>query len=151
MSGSPATVRLRLATPADAEPIATLFRASRGLLTFLPDLHTAEEDRAYVEGNLLATERVTVAESGGSILGFMAETEGWINHLYIAPDALGQGIGTALLSDAQRRGNTLTLWCFRDNQRARTFYEKHGFVIVETTDGADNEARAPDIRYRWPR
>jgi hypothetical protein len=40
---------------------------------------------------------------------------------------------------------------FAANAPARAFYEKHGFVAVEATDGSRNEAGAPDIRYRWSR
>jgi hypothetical protein len=29
------------------------------------------------------------------------------------------------------------------------FYERHGFVEAERTDGRRNEERAPDIRYVW--
>ena len=34
-------------------------------------------------------------------------------------------------------------------EAARAFYEKQGFVAVEFTDGTGNEARRPDVRYRW--
>ena len=40
------TVRLRLAVSTDAEEIADLFSTSFRLLTFLPPLHTRDEDRA---------------------------------------------------------------------------------------------------------
>ena len=32
------------------------------------------------------------------------------------------------------------LWCFAENAAARAFYEAQGFVVVEETDGAGNEA-----------
>jgi hypothetical protein len=32
---------------------------------------------------------------------------------------------------------------------ARRFYERHGFVAVEHTDGAGNEEREPDVRFLW--
>jgi hypothetical protein len=32
---------------------------------------------------------------------------------------------------------------------ARRFYERHGFVSVERTDGLHNEEREPDISYVW--
>jgi len=35
------------------------------------------------------------------------------------------------------------------NEPARRFYERHGFVAEELTEGAANEERAPDVRYRW--
>ena len=142
---------LRLATSADAEAIAALFRRSRALLAFLPELHTAEEDLDFVRDVLIATQRVTLAEQGGQFLGFMAEEDGWITQLYLDPATRRSGLGTLLVADAKSRSDHLTLWCFAENTPARAFYEKHGFMPVEFTDGSGNEARRPDIRYEWKR
>ena len=30
-------------------------------------------------------------------------------------------------------------------------YEARGFQAIRSTDGADNEERTPDVRYRWER
>ena len=46
------------------------------------------------------------------------------------------------------RPEHLDLWTFQTNIGARRFYERHGFVSVDTTDG-ENEERAPDVHYRW--
>jgi GNAT superfamily N-acetyltransferase len=144
-------VELRAATAADADEVAALFSRSFRLLTFLPELHTVEEDRGYIGGAVIPGQQVTVAVEGGRIVGFVAEHEGWIEHLYVAPEALGRGVGARLLDHAKSRNDSLTLWCFAENARARGFYEKAGFVAVEFTDGTGNEARRPDIRYRWQR
>lgn len=144
-------IALRLATEADAAEIAALFAVSRRLLTFLPDLHTVEEDRVHVRDTVLRDYRVTVAERDGRIVGFMAELVGWIEHFYTDAAQLRTGIGSALMADAQSRNTELQLWCFADNLRGRAFYEKQGFEAVKFTDGAGNEAKAPDILYRWER
>jgi putative acetyltransferase len=144
-------ITLRPATEADAGEIAALFATSRRLLTFLPDLHTVEEDRIYVRDKVLRDFRVTVAERDGAIVGFMAELEGWIEHLYIDAAQLRSGVGSVLIADAQSRNEDLQLWCFANNMRGRAFYERMGFEAVKFTDGARNEARAPDILYRWER
>jgi putative acetyltransferase len=143
-------MRFRPATQEDADALAVLFTASRGLLRFLPVLHTAEEDRGYIAGMVLANMRVTVAEADdGRLLGFIAEEPGWVEHLYLAPQSRRIGIGTALLDIAKTHQPLLDLWCFADNHPARAFYERHGFMAVERTDGENNEAGMPDIRYRW--
>lgn len=144
-------ITLRLATRADADAIAALFATSRRLLTFLPDLHTVEEDQVFVRDRVLVDYRVSVAERQGVILGFIAELDGWVEHLYVEATELGTGIGSALIADAQSRNHGLQLWCFADNLRARSFYEKHGFVAVEFTEGTNNEEKTPDILYRWTR
>ena len=144
-------INLRRATVADADDVAALFAVSRRLLTFLPDLHTVEEDQVFVRDHVLVDYRVTVAERDGRIVGFMAELDGWIEHFYMDASQLRSGIGTVLMADAKSRNQRLELWCFANNLRGRAFYEQQGFVAVEFTDGARNEAKAPDILYRWER
>lgn len=145
-------IALRPAGSDDAAAIAAVFTASRALLQFLPRLHDAGEDRDFMAGHVLPNCRVTVAEDArGEILGFIAETDGWVEHLYLRPDARGQGIGHALLGEAKARQPVLELWCFVRNAAARGFYEREGFVVVEATDGSGNEEREPDLRLRWQR
>ena len=142
---------LRPARPEDAKAIGRLFARSRRLLTFLPELHSVAEDLAFIRDQVMVECLVTVASRDGVIVGFLAETPGWIEQFYIDPQQLRTGIGSLLLDHAKERHLSLELWCFRDNVGGRAFYERHGFVPVEATDGARNEAGAPDIRYRWER
>jgi GNAT superfamily N-acetyltransferase len=144
-------ISVRRATIEDVDDIAALFAVSRRLLTFLPDLHSVAEDRAHIRDKVLVEYRVSVAERDGRIVGFMAELDGWIEHFYMDAARLRSGIGSVLIADAKARNESLELWCFANNIRARSFYEKHGFVAVKFTDGAGNEAKAPDILYRWER
>lgn len=140
---------LRRAVAADAPAIATLFGRSRAVLTFLPELHTADEDLWFVSNVLIGEQQVTLAERDGQLLGFMAEHEGWITQLYLDPEVRRSGVGSALIADAKARNLELTLWCFAENAAAKAFYEAQGFVVVEETDGAGNEARLPDVRFWW--
>jgi putative acetyltransferase len=73
------------------------------------------------------------------LAGIIAFREGWIDQLYILPAWQGHRIGTALLQVAQDRFDRLSLWTFQPNKRARSFYQKHGFVAVSETDGSRNE------------
>ena len=75
--------------------------------------------------------------------GYIGFREGWIQHLFIHPDAQGQGIGPALLAKALEAGAPTQLWTFQQNARARRFYEARGFRAVEFTDGAGNEEKTP--------
>ena len=54
-----------------------------------------------------------------------------------------------LLDIAQKSNPELELWAFEVNQRAIHFYERHGFRVVERTDGRANEAGMPDVRLHW--
>ena len=142
-------IALRRAVAADAPAIAALFRRSRAVLSFLPELHTVGEDLWFVTNVLIGEQQVTLAERDGQLLGFMAEHEGWITQLYLDPEVRRSGVGSALIADAKARNPELTLWCFAQNAAARAFYEARGFTVVEETNGAGNEARLPDVRYWW--
>lgn len=143
--------KVRDATPDDLPAIAALFSKSRRLLTFLPELHTVEEDRGFISGLLSHATLKVAAGPDDKPIAMLVEDGDWIDHLYVDPDAIGSGAGSALLADAQSRHDHLQLWCFVDNTRARKFYEDRGFVAAETTDGSGNEAKMPDIRYVWRR
>lgn len=143
-------MRLRPATPADAPALATILRTCfRVSLPFLPELHTPEEDLAFMSGRLLPGNIVWVAEVEGDVAGYVAFREGWIEHLFVHPDRQGQGIGPALLLKALEDGTPRQLWTFQQNARARRFYEARGFRAVEFTEGEGNEERMPDVRYLW--
>lgn len=142
-------VLYRPATQADAEPIALLFRATRQkCMPYLPTLHTADEDVKFFSRRVLPVDSVWVAVRGGSVVGFCAFGKGWLNHLYVCEGVQRSGIGSRLLEIAMRDSDALTLWVFQQNLPARRFYESHGFRLVKTTDGAQNEERVPDALYR---
>jgi GNAT superfamily N-acetyltransferase len=135
---------LRRATDDDAEGIAKVFSPSLRLLTFLPELHTVAEDRAFIRNKVLRECDVTVAEYRGGIVSFIALHCEEIRLLHTAPEFIGNGFGSLLVKEAQQSGApALELWCFQQNLRARTFYERHGFRAVRFTDGEGNEEKCP--------
>ena len=143
---------LRQATSGDAEAIAELYCASFRLLTFLPMLHTIEGYRRFVAGVMLKECAVTVVEDDTGIISFLALQGEEVRQLYTRPDRIGRGAGTQLIEAAKSSGvAALELWCFQANTRARRFYEARGFRAIRFTDGALNEERTPDVRYRWAR
>ena len=141
---------IRPAIDADAGPIATLYLAAFRATYPFPLAHTDDEVRAWVRGTLLPSTETWVAELAGEVVGFMSLGVDSVDQLYVAPGWTGRGIGSRLLALArERRPDGLQLWTFQANAGARRFYERHGFVAVETTDGAGNEERQPDVRYAW--
>jgi GNAT superfamily N-acetyltransferase len=137
---------IRRATPDDADAIAELYERSFGTLAFLPTLHTLEEHRAHF-ARIVAEQEVWVWEEGG-ILGFAALDDSMLSYLYVEPDEIGHGIGSALYAHALgRRPDGFTFWVFQENERARRFYERHGARAVRFTDGKDNEEKTPDVLY----
>lgn len=144
-------ILLRPATPDDAAAIAHAFTPARRAMPGVPDIHTAEDDLAFITRSMLPDNTVTVAELGGTIAGVAAYADGWLTHLYVHPDHHRRGIGAALLAHVMAhcpRG--LSLWVFQSNAPARAFYESHGFRCVGLTDGQSNEEKCPDARYSWP-
>jgi GNAT superfamily N-acetyltransferase len=141
----------RRATMADAEAIAAVFSPSFRLLSFLPMLHTVEEDRGFIADVVLKQCDVMVAESAGRIASFLARDREEIRVLHTHPDFIGLGAGRLLLDGAKISAAVLELWCFQANAGARRFYERHGFRAIRFTDGQDNEEKTPDVRYRWQR
>jgi len=143
---------LRRGTRCDADAIARVYATSFRLLAFLPMLHTIEDYRWFIRNVILKECEVTVAEDESGIVAFLARRgeEVWL--LYTRPDRIGMGAGTQLINAAKATGiGALELWCFQANARARRFYEARGFHSIRFTDGADNEERMPDVRYRWER
>ena len=141
---------IRRAGPEDVDAIAAVFGRSFGSLTFLPQLHTPEEHRAFFS-RVVADDEVWAWEDDGAILGFAAFDDTMLNHIYVDPERTGRGIGSALLEHVKsRRPQGFTLWTFQDNAGARRFYERWGFRAVQFTDGEDNEEKTPDVRYAWP-
>jgi GNAT superfamily N-acetyltransferase len=98
----------------------------------------------------VAQQETWVAEADGAVAGFGALTPAMLEHLYVHPDRQRRGIGTLLLEQAKRRRpEGLRLWLFQQNEGARRFYERHGFRLLELTDGAGNMERVPDALYEW--
>jgi ribosomal protein S18 acetylase RimI-like enzyme len=137
----------------DSEFIRELARifceARKDRLQFQMDLHDEDEDRGFLSGVVLPTNRVWVAEIDGRPAGFIAFVDGWVNHLYIAPKFQRRGLGNRLLNIAKESSSSLQLWVFAVNGPAIQFYENEGFRIVERTDGTANEAKMPDVLMAW--
>ena len=146
---------LRRAIPEDADTLAAILRAAmRGAMPGLPELHTPEKDRWFLREVVLPNEEVWVAEVDERPVGFAAlgsrDGEDYLQHIYVAPEHQGCGLGTQLLDRAkERRPSGFRLWVFQKNDGARRFYERHGLRLVELTDGIGNEEKEPDALYEW--
>ena len=107
---------------------------------------------------------ITVAGPPGSVCGFSVVSAcrdedadhdvGEVRLLYADPTAWDRGVGAALLQHAVDTLRSigfdeLRLWTLRENDRARAFYERHGW----TSDGAEQVTEHPqgsyvEVRYR---
>lgn len=160
-------ISVRRATVSDAAGIAAVHVASwegayRGLV---PDAWFEErtlESRTAMWRRVLGDARASVvfaAEDAGAIVGFAGastpsrdtdadEDTAEIAAFYVDPGHWRAGAGRALmdasLAELTGRGfETVTLWVFEANPRARAFYAACGFA----EDGA-RQGEPPEVRMR---
>ena len=152
----PGDARIRIARHTDAVDCAQVFLRSRAFaLPTVPLVHPDREVRRWMADEVVGRTDMWVAEVAGTLVALMVldpgrDQQGWIEHLYIDPAWMGRGLGDKLVQLAKERfSGGLQLWSFQVNGPACRFYERHGFVAQEQTEGAGNEERAPDVRYRW--
>ncbi|MGL5838386.1 MAG: GNAT family N-acetyltransferase [Sphingorhabdus sp.] len=139
-------------TDKHADAAADLHREAGALIPgYDTSLHSAEEYRTFYSDHVFRNDELWGAFQGETLRGFIALLSGWIDHLYVDPVVHRQGIGSSLVDLAQSKQSELRLYTFQSNVRARAFYERHGFVIEEMTDGERNEEKMPDITYHWVR
>jgi ribosomal protein S18 acetylase RimI-like enzyme len=169
-------VTIRDAVPDDADAIAEVHVASwrwayEGLLpaSALEDLSV--DERAAMWRQAAAdpdpAARVFVAdaadEAGQRLVGFASvgtttdedapSGTGELFAIYLVREIAGTGVGAALMDRAVRALRSAgleraTLWVLETNERARRFYERHGWVF----DGTTSEHRfdcdhRPIVRY----
>lgn len=110
----------------------------------------SEDASRYFREDVVPDREVWLAELDGHAVGVLALDEAWLDHLYVRPGHTQRGVGGALLDLAKAlRPGGFGLWAFASNAPAQTFYEHHGMVEVERTDGSGHQERRPEIRYAW--
>jgi GNAT superfamily N-acetyltransferase len=143
---------MRRAVNIEAEEIAHLYLSARknALGNIPPVFGTDERVLVWLSTRISSGEECWVAEDDLGICAFMLLEPGWLDQLYVRPDRIGQGIGSKLVDKAKDlMPNGLKLWTFQSNLLAHKFYERHGFLAIEQTDGTHNEERSPDVCYEW--
>ena len=147
----------RTATQSDAAMVAQVYLTSRkAFVSFAPVAHSDEAVYQWIRNIVIPSGRVTVVEQDGKVVGMMAlsvnNSVGWIEHLYLLPEVVGQGIGSILLERAKAElGSPIRLYTFQANVNAIRFYERHGFQAIQYGDGSGNEEHCPDVLYEWCR
>ncbi|MDR3428189.1 GNAT family N-acetyltransferase [Silvimonas sp.] len=151
------SVFLRVATPADADELTSMYMRSRNeLADYAPLVHADAAVHEWIAHVLIPTGNVILALDDGHIAAMAAySTAGdvtWLDQLYVCPRYQRHGNGTALLDTVKAKtAGDLQLYTFQQNAAAAAFYERHGFVAIAHGDGSDNEEGCPDILYRWSR
>ncbi|MFI1720201.1 GNAT family N-acetyltransferase [Streptomyces sp. NPDC020489] len=144
------TITLRRAAAPDATAAADVWlRSFAAALPTVVRPRSDDEVRDYFRHVVVPLRETWVAEADG-IVGVMVLDGDLLSQLYLAPDWRGRGVGDRFVELAKERSpRGLHLWTFQVNKPAHRFYERHGFVAVEHTDGNGNEEGEPDVRYVW--
>jgi ribosomal protein S18 acetylase RimI-like enzyme len=141
---------IRPVQPGDEEEVADVFSAGLSGMIYLPEVYTDKQTRLFIRDVMLPNNEVWVAEEDGRVVGFVGFGDGRVRHLWVEPDHQNRGIGTSLLRVAMERcPQGLDLFVYQRNEGARRLYERHGFRLVELTDGKENKEHEPNARYVW--
>ena len=116
------------------------FYAEQGDFTFVPwaennymmTIFKGSEIYVYEENCVLDDGVLGDCVVGNSVLGFCGFTGEHINWFFVHPNSRGQGIGDKLMAHLLtklKRGATLSVW--KSNERAKSLYKKHGFLVYK--------------------
>ncbi len=137
------------AAPADAAACSAILHEWIAENPWFPN-HAPESASEQAMHNRIASGKVFVKKTGTDVVGFIAFENGYLDCLYLTPEARNKGVGTALLGRAKTASpDGLALWTLTKNTGARRFYAREGFVETARGDGSDNEEGLPDIRMEW--
>lgn len=89
-----------------------------------------------------------IGENSGMLAWQKVQDSAEIVAIHSLPESWGTGLGHAMLTEALKQvgETTVFLWAFKENKRARRFYEKHGF----RWDGSERISEfdgALEVRY----
>ena len=167
---------LRFARSSDADALGDISARSweatyRGMIPdaaldeWIGSAHAAWRE-AFQQHQADSPARAWVAERDRDIVGYATtaparanwlpppDGAGELTNLYLDPAVIGTGVGRLLyehaVGDLRARGfDPLVVWAFRDNHRARRFYEARGLTI----DVSDHawilaDVPCPIVRFR---
>ena len=157
-AGSAGTLGIRLATRADYEALALLWRRSvEATHQFLPpaEVERLFEDvrRLYLPGveSLWVAERHEASAPEGCPVGFMGCNGPQVEMLFVDPASFRCGVGTALLAHAKAAHQQLALDVNEQNPQALAFYKRQGFRIVGRSAQDGQGMPYPLLHMVWQR
>jgi len=148
-------VIFREANQHDADEIAYVYLASRRhFLPYAKIPYTDAQLRIWIAETVIPKSNTIVAVKDEQIIGMMSmkngDTLSWIDHLYIHPEFVNDGLGSRFIEKALTALKPpIRLVTFQENEGARRFYERHGFIAIDYNDGSRNEEGCPDVIFEW--
>ncbi len=125
---------------------------------YLKKLNYEEQTERYIASFEEYKDLVLVAVKNNEILGYscfnpkIEKYDAELVSLYIKPEYLNQGIGTSLFKETAKElesqnKHNMIVWCFKDNQNARTFYEELGGKVVEEKIATIGDENYEEVGY----
>lgn len=139
---------IRKWTTKSLDPVLTLWLESTTFAHPFIDEQYWHDSLALVRDVYLPAAQTWVWEENDTLLGFVSVMDNqFVGALFVAPQALHRGIGSALLNEVKQRYPMLSLEVYQKNGRAVSFYHALGFRIE---DGAwQEETKHPTWIMRW--
>jgi GNAT superfamily N-acetyltransferase len=146
---------MRQAGVDDLEALFAIQRAAAlaGYANVFPaELYPFPDDAVHEQLRVQLAEPDVVAIVDDEGRGYVLVRPGWLERLYVHPDAWGSGVGGRLhdegLAALRKMGSTVaSLWVLTENVRARAFYERRGWRL----NGEEREVPFPpypiDVSY----
>lgn len=110
---------------------------------YLKSLDYEQQTERYIASFEEYKDLVLVAAKDDEILGYSCfdiktddKYDSELVSLYIKTDHLNKGIGSSLFKETakllhEKNCDNMIVWCFKDNENAKTFYKNNGGSIVE--------------------
>lgn len=94
--------------------------------------------------------RVDVVDGPGHLRAVTAYDETSLRHLFVHPDAWGEGLGRQGVDRATTAGGMgIRLWVLQDNERARRLYEFLGWVPTGECQECVWPPHPSELEHRW--
>jgi GNAT superfamily N-acetyltransferase len=117
--------------------------------TYLDTQGVAQRRVRWAASLASGTRESVLALDDDVVAGTVSWTAEDLESLYVAATHRGTGLADRLL-DVALGDRAARLWVFRDNLRARRFYARHGFTVVEGSEQVDPGTGVPEVRMTRP-
>lgn len=140
---------IRPYTPDDLDAVLDVWhQASLLAHSFLTE-EFFEAERQLIADHWLPAADVSVYESDGDVIGFLALIGNEVGAIFVRPTHHGRGVGRSLMDYARDSRPYLELDVFEANAIGRRFYDAYGFRLVDRH--IDETTGQPALRLRLDR